>query len=84
MLDGWKNCANRKTVVALLECEEKYVILKSYDSTMMSETGQVLAGIARSARDLALKRYEVTARFIIAENAASIILISEIIIVRAV
>lgn len=77
--DGWKNMSvNRNTVVTTMGVGDEFVLLKSYDASQTSETGQYLVEVVKESQTIAQSQYGVTCNTVVTDNAANMVLMGKL------
>lgn len=71
-------CHLTKNVVTSMGAGSKYVMLKSFDATKFSETGEFLLNVVKEAQQIALDLYGVTCNAVVTDNAHNMVLMGKL------
>lgn len=83
--DGWKNMSNnRKNVVTSMGTGPDFVMLKSFDATKVSETGEFLISVVKESQRIAQDVYGVTCNAVVTDNAPNMVLMGKLLAGEAV
>lgn len=77
--DEWKNMSsNRKKVVTSMAAGPQFVMIKSFDATKVSETGEYLLKVVKETQQIAKDLYGVTCNAVVTDNAPNMILMGKL------
>lgn len=77
--DGWKNMSNnKKNLVTSMRAGKRNVMIKSFDATRASETGQYILDAVKEAQKLAKEVYGVTCNAVVTDKAPNMVLMGKI------
>lgn len=77
--DGWKNMSNnKKNLVTSMGAGQDFVMLKSFDATMTSETGDYILKAIKESQKLAIDLYGVTCNAVVTDNAPNMVLMGKL------
>lgn len=74
LIDGWKNsAANKKIVATLQQLENSCIFLDAVDMSTTPETSEALVDLVDKSVEIAKTKYKATVKTVISDNAANMI-----------